>query len=115
MKISEKTCVMMDQLIALQAEIDDRIREESGGIYGLCKGSELTLQLSASIGHQHDLAELEAFVGPIRERHSYDDGDKSYHFMLGKETLGVILMPADTTDSRTTGGEADDVCIDKKA
>lgn len=115
MKISEKTCELVDQLIALQSEIDDRIREESGGIYGLCKGSELTLQLSASMCHNHDLAELEAFVGPVRERYAYEDGSKSYHFMLGKETLGVILMPVGTTDSRMTGGEADDVCIDKKA
>jgi hypothetical protein len=115
MNISEKTCEMVDQLIALQAEIDDRIREESGGIYGLCKGSELTLQLSATMAHSHDLAELEAFVGPIRERHAYDDGSKSYHFMLGKEALGIILMPVGTTDSRMTGGEADDVCVDQEA
>ncbi len=115
MKISEKTCQLVDQLTALKAEIDDRIREESGNKYALCCGCDLILQLSAMMGHNHDLAELEDFVGPIRDRHTYDDGDKSYSFMLGNDTLGVILMPAGTTDSRMTGGEADDVCINKEA
>ena len=115
MKISEKTCELVDQLTALKAEIDDRIREESGGKYALCCGGDLALQLSAKMGHDHDLAELEDFVGPIRDRHTYDDGEKSYSFMLGNDTLGCIIMPADTTDSRMTGGEADDVCLNKEA
>lgn len=115
MKISEKTCEMVDQLIALRAELDERIREESGGMYNLCCSADLHVQLGAAMHHKHDLAELEAFVGPIRDRYSYDDGSKSYSFMLGNDALGVILMPADTTDSRMTGGEADDVCVDKEA
>lgn len=115
MRISKETGALVDKMIALQEEIDDRIREESGGLYHLSRGIELTVQLSPKIGHKHDLTELEACVGPIHTRHEYEDGTKSYHFMLGDDALGVIVMPADTIDSRTTGGEADDVCIDKEA
>ena len=115
MKVSKEVCELVDKLVALQCEIDDMIREESDGLYHLCCGHILNVQLSPMEGRQNDLAELEAFVGPIRERHAYEDGTKSYQFMLGNEALGVIIMPANTTDSRTTGGEADDVCIDKEA
>lgn len=109
MKISEKTCQLADQLLALRAELDERIREESGGKYNLCCAMDLHVQLGAAMYHKHDLTELVEFVGPIRDRYSYDDGSKSYTFMLGNDALGVILMPADTADSRETGGDSDDV------
>lgn len=115
LKMSEKTSRLFDQLLELQEEICERVCEESGGIYALCTNFELKVQLHAKMGHQHDLAELEAFVGPIRLNHTYEDGDKSYHFMLSDKALGCIIMPANTTDSRTTGGEADDVRINKEA
>ena len=115
MKISKETSKLADKLVALREELDYRIREESGGTYHLCCGHELYVQLSPKIDHQNDLAELEAFVGPIRPRYEYEDGTKSYSFMLGNDALGVVVMPANTTDSRTTGGEADDVCLDKEA
>lgn len=115
MKISKETCELVDKLVALQCEIDERIREESGGLYHLCCGHITNVQLSPIMDHMHDLVELSEFVGPIRERYAYDDGSKSYQFMLGNDALGIILMPVGTTDSRTTGGEADDVCVDKEA
>ena len=115
LKLSKETCDKIDQLVSLQEDVDSRLSKESDGAYSLCVGIELKLQLYAHMFHQHDLAELESFVGPIRLNHEYEDGTKSYHFMLTDSTLGCIVMPADTTDSRTTGGEADDVCIDKEA
>lgn len=113
--ISKETCELIDKMVALQAEIEERILEESDGIYTLCGGYTLHVQLFASASRKHDLAELESFVGPVRLNHKYDDGTNSYHFMLTDNTLGCVVMPANTTDSRTTGGEADDVCIDKEA
>ena len=115
LKLSKETCDKIDQLVALQEEIEDRVLDESGGVYSVCTGFELKLQLYACVCHKHDLAELEAFVGPIRLRHEYEDGTKSYHFMLTDNTLGCIIMPNDTTDSRMTGGDADDVCVNKEA
>lgn len=115
LKLSKETCDKINQYVALQAEIEERVLDETRGVYGVCTNFQLKLQLHACMNHQHDLAELEAFVGPIRLHHEYEDGTKSYHFMLTDNTLGIILMPADTTDSRTTGGEADDVCLNKEA
>lgn len=115
LKISKETCELVDELVALREKLDDRLRQESGGAYGLCGGADLHVQLHATGFHQHDLAELEAFVGPIRPRHEYEDGSKSYNFMLGNDALGIILMPVGTTDSRMTGGEADDVCTNEEA
>ena len=115
LKLSKETCDKIDQFVALQAEIEERVLEETRGVYGVCTNYNLKMQLHACIDHQHDLAELEAFVGPIRLNHEYEDGTKSYHFMLTDNTLGCIVMPADTIDSRTTGGEADDVCVNQEA
>lgn len=115
LKLSKETCDKIDQLVALQHEVEELIIEESGGVYSVCNGCTMKVQLHATMDHKHDLAELEAFVGPVRLNHIYEDGMKSYHFMLTDNTLGCIVMPTNTTDSRTTGGEADDVCIDKKA
>lgn len=115
MKISKETSELVDKLVAIRHELDERIREESDGMYHLCCGHELYVQISPSIGRINDLAELEAFVGSFRPRYEYEDGTKSYIFMMGNDALGVIVMPADTIDSRTTGGEADDVCIDQEA
>ena len=109
MKLSKETGALIDKYVALKEEISDRIYRESGGKYALCCGHELSVQLSAKMGHQHDLAELEAFVGPIHPRHEYEDGSKSYHFMLGEHALGIMLFDAGTTDSRKTGGDSDDV------
>lgn len=114
-KLSRETSELIDKLTALYADVEERILEESGGTYGLCSGLDLKLQLHASMCHKHDLAELESFVGPFRLNHVYEDGTKSYHFMLGDITLGCIIMPADTIDSRATGGEANDVRFNKKA
>lgn len=115
LKISKDTCDKIDQMAALQEELCNRIYEESGGAYSMCTNFDLKAQLYAHMCHKHDLAELEAFVGPIRLAHEYADGTKSYHFMLSDNTLGCIIMPKDTTDSRMTGGEADDVCANKEA
>lgn len=116
LKLSKETCELIDKMIALQVDIEERIIEESGGVYTVCtNGWAEKVQLHAYMDHQHDLAELESFVGPVRLAYAYDDGMKAYHFMLTDNTLGCIVMPANTTDSRTTGGEADDVCIDKEA
>ena len=107
--LSNETIAMIEELKDLEYKIKQCILKETGNKYGFCMMPDI--QLWADADFQHDLAELEELVGPIKAKYTTENDEVCYAFNLGR-TSAIVIMPATTSDSR---GEACDVRADKEA